>query len=67
MASSSYSFQTMQSDRRSNINAKNGIRTQGGFVVRNGQSIRSLSSSNGPQASPYHHPQPSPKPKAKES
>ena len=68
MASSSYYFQTMQSDRtRSNLNAKNGIRTQAGFVLRNGQPIRSLSSSNGPQASPNHHLPPSPKPKAKES
>ncbi|XWS32839.1 hypothetical protein CRYUN_Cryun22dG0024500 [Craigia yunnanensis] len=68
MASSSYYFQTMQSDRtRSNLNAKSGIRTQAGFIVRNGQPMRSLSNSNGPQASPYHHPQPSPKPKAKES
>ncbi|XP_022750628.1 probable serine/threonine-protein kinase PIX7 isoform X6 [Durio zibethinus] len=68
MASSSYYFQTMQSDRaRSNLNAKNGIRTQAGFVVRNGQPLRSLSSSNGPQASPSQHPHPSPKPKAKES
>ncbi|WRX21756.1 Serine-threonine/tyrosine-protein kinase [Theobroma cacao] len=67
MASSSSYFQTMQSDRRSNLNAKNGIRTQAGFVVRNGQPIRSLSSSNGPQASPFHHPHPSPKPKAKEA
>ncbi|XP_021297510.1 probable serine/threonine-protein kinase PIX7 isoform X1 [Herrania umbratica] len=67
MASSSSYFQTMQSDRRSNLNAKNGIRTQAGFVVRNGQPIRSLSSSNGPQASPFHHPHRSPKPKAKEA
>ncbi|XVE83833.1 hypothetical protein DITRI_Ditri16bG0119400 [Diplodiscus trichospermus] len=67
MASSSYYFQTMQADRaRSNLNAKNGIRTHGGFIVRTGQPMRSLSSSNGPQASPYHHPHPSPKPKAKE-
>ncbi|GLU11154.1 hypothetical protein SLE2022_279180 [Rubroshorea leprosula] len=62
MASSSYYFQTMQGDRtRSNSSSKNGIRTQGGFITRNGQSMRILSSSNGPQASPYRLQQ-SPKP-----
>ncbi|MBA0617180.1 hypothetical protein Godav_026652 [Gossypium davidsonii] len=68
MASSSYYFQTMQSDRSrsSNITAKNGIRVQAGFVTRNGQPMRSLSSLNGPQASPFHQHPPSPKPKAKE-
>ncbi|KAK8711074.1 hypothetical protein V6N13_146376 [Hibiscus sabdariffa] len=68
MASSSYNFQTMQSDRSrsSNLTAKNGIRTQAGFVTRNGPPMRSLSSSNGPHASPCHHLPPSPKPKAKE-
>ncbi|TYG44206.1 hypothetical protein E1A91_D11G078900v1 [Gossypium mustelinum] len=68
MASSSYYFQTMQSDRSrsSNITAKNGIRVQAGFVTRNGQPKRSLSSLNGPQASPFHQHPPSPKPKAKE-
>ncbi|KAF9663640.1 hypothetical protein SADUNF_Sadunf17G0072400 [Salix dunnii] len=44
MASSSYYFQTMQADRnKSNMNAKNGIRTQAGFITRNGQPLRSLS------------------------
>ncbi|XVE68069.1 hypothetical protein DITRI_Ditri09bG0039500 [Diplodiscus trichospermus] len=68
MASSSYYSQTIQSDRfrSSNFNAKNGIRTHGGFVVRNGQPVRSLYTSNDPQASPHHNPHPSPKPKAKE-
>ncbi|KAG8482760.1 hypothetical protein CXB51_024120 [Gossypium anomalum] len=63
MASSSYYFQTMQSNRnRSNVNAKNGTRAQAGFVVRKGQPMRSLSASSNHQA-----PHPSPKPKAKES
>ncbi|XP_039005600.1 probable serine/threonine-protein kinase PIX7 isoform X2 [Hibiscus syriacus] len=68
MASSSYYFQNMQSDRTrsSNLTAKNGIRAQAGFVMRNGQPMRSLSSSNGPHVSPGHHLPPSPKPKAKE-
>ncbi|GLU01958.1 hypothetical protein SLE2022_192330 [Rubroshorea leprosula] len=62
MASSSYYFQSMQVDRtRSNSSSKNGIRTQGGFRTRNGQSMRILSSSNGSQASPYRLQQ-SPKP-----
>ncbi|GAV69807.1 Pkinase domain-containing protein [Cephalotus follicularis] len=62
MASSSYYFQTMQADRaRSNVNTKNGIRTQGGFVSRNGQPTRSFSSLNGPRASPCHPPLQSPK------
>ncbi|KAJ4707509.1 Kinase [Melia azedarach] len=63
MASSSYYFQTMQSDTRSNRNSKNGVRTQGGFMTRNGQPpMRSLSN-----ASPYHqYPQKSPKPNARQ-
>ncbi|GKV08665.1 hypothetical protein SLEP1_g20268 [Rubroshorea leprosula] len=62
VASSSYYFQSMQVDRtRSNSSSKNGIRTQGGFITRNGQSMRILSSSNGSQASPYRLQQ-SPKP-----
>ncbi|XP_013618118.1 PREDICTED: probable receptor-like protein kinase At5g15080 isoform X2 [Brassica oleracea var. oleracea] len=60
-ASSSTSFQTMQPV------AKNGVRTQGGgFVARNGQPLRSLSSLNLPQASPYRNARQSPKPKGKE-
>ncbi|XP_023533675.1 probable serine/threonine-protein kinase PIX7 isoform X2 [Cucurbita pepo subsp. pepo] len=63
MASSSYYFQTMQADRaRSNPNAKSVVRTQSMLVARNGQHIRSLSSPNGPHASPYNYPQQSPKP-----
>ncbi|KAM5581468.1 serine/threonine-protein kinase PBL34-like [Rosa sericea] len=66
MASSSYHFQTMQAARtRSNLNAKNGIRTQAIFVPRNGQPVRSLSSPKGPPASPCY-PQKSPKPNSKE-
>ncbi|XP_024006737.1 probable serine/threonine-protein kinase PIX7 isoform X2 [Eutrema salsugineum] len=60
-ASSSSSFQTMQPV------AKNGIRTQGGgFVARNGPPLRSLSSLNLPQGSPYRYARQSPKPKGKE-
>ncbi|TXG58550.1 hypothetical protein EZV62_016379 [Acer yangbiense] len=67
MASSSYYFQTTQGDNtRSNQNSKNGIRTHGGFIQRNGQPMRSLSNPRGPQDSPYHHPHPSPKPKGKQ-
>ncbi|KAJ6421717.1 hypothetical protein OIU84_028994 [Salix udensis] len=65
MASSSYYFQTMQADRnKSNMNAKNGIRTHAGFVTRNGQPLRSLSDV---RASPYNQPQQSPKPRGKSS
>ncbi|KAH0973318.1 hypothetical protein GBA52_025474 [Prunus armeniaca] len=65
MASSSYHFQTMQAARsRSTSNAKNGIRTQAVFVPRNGHPVRSLSSPNGPPASPYY-PHKSPKPNSK--
>ncbi|KAH8511040.1 hypothetical protein H0E87_008545 [Populus deltoides] len=65
MASSSYYFQSMQADRnKSNMNAKNGTRTQAGFVTRNGQPLRSLSDV---RASPYNQPQQSPKPKGKSS
>lgn len=60
-ASSSSSFQTMQPV------AKNGFRTQGGgFVSKNGPPLRSLSSLNLPQASPYRYARQSPKPKGKE-
>ncbi|KAG2316356.1 hypothetical protein Bca52824_019478 [Brassica carinata] len=61
-ASSSSSFQTMQPV------GKNGVRTQGGgFVSRNGTPLRSLSSLNLPQASPYRYARQSPKPKGKEA
>ncbi|PRQ40855.1 putative protein kinase RLK-Pelle-RLCK-VIIa-2 family [Rosa chinensis] len=66
MASSSYYFQTMQGDRvGSSPNTRNGVRTQGGLLTRNGH--RSLSIPNGSHASPYHHqfPHPSPKPNGK--
>ncbi|OMO90286.1 hypothetical protein CCACVL1_07422 [Corchorus capsularis] len=66
MASSSYYFQTMQAERvGSSPNTRNGIRSQGGALSRNGQ--RSLSIPNGSYASPYHHqfPYQSPKPKGK--
>lgn len=67
MASSSYYFQTMQADNtRSNQNSKSSIRTQGGFITRNGQPLRTLSHPNGPHASPYRHPQRSPKPNGKQ-
>ncbi|KAL9427388.1 hypothetical protein AB3S75_029558 [Citrus x aurantiifolia] len=67
MASSSYYFQTMQADNTWSIrNSKNGIRTQGGFMTRNGQPLRTLSHPNGPHASPYRHPQQSPKPNGKQ-
>lgn len=65
MASSSYYFQTMQADRnKSNMNAKNGIRTNAGFITRNGQPLRSLSDV---RASPYNQPRQSPKPRGKNS
>ncbi|KAJ4839303.1 putative serine/threonine-protein kinase pix7 [Turnera subulata] len=68
MASSSYYFQNMQADRsKSNMNAKNGIRTHGGFVTRNGQPLRSLSSLSDVRASPYNQPLQSPKPNGKKS
>ncbi|KAL6186890.1 hypothetical protein ACLB2K_043009 [Fragaria x ananassa] len=66
MASSSYYFQTMQGDRvGSSPNTRNGVRTQGGLLTRNGH--RSLSIPNGSHASPYHHqfPHPSLKPNGK--
>ncbi|CAN6549107.1 unnamed protein product [Malus baccata var. baccata] len=69
MASSSYYFQTMQGDRvGSSPNTRNGIRPQGGLLMRNGHhQQRSLSIPNGTHASPYHHqyPHPSPKPNVK--
>ncbi|KAH7532605.1 hypothetical protein FEM48_Zijuj04G0039300 [Ziziphus jujuba var. spinosa] len=62
MASSSYYFQSMQAARsRAISNAKNGVRTQATFTSRNGPPARSLSSQNGAQASPYHHPSPTSK------
>ncbi|XP_011003187.1 PREDICTED: probable receptor-like protein kinase At5g15080 isoform X1 [Populus euphratica] len=65
MASSSYYFQTMQADRnKSSMNAKNGIRTNAGFITRNGQALRSLSDV---RASPYNQPRQSPKPRGKNS
>ncbi|CAI0453510.1 unnamed protein product [Linum tenue] len=69
MASSSYFFQTMQAERnKSNLNSKNGVRTQGGFMTRNGQTLRSLSSlSDARAASPYNQPCQSPKPNGKKS
>ncbi|EEF45010.1 serine/threonine-protein kinase PBL34 isoform X1 [Ricinus communis] len=68
MASSSYYFQTMQADRnKSNMHTKNGIRTQAGFVTRNGQPLRSLSSLSDTRASPYNQPYQSPKPNGKKS
>lgn len=68
MASSSYYFQTMNADRiASSPNARNGVRTQGGLISRNGQQHRSLSIPNGSHASPFHHqyPHQSPKPNGK--
>ncbi|KAM7251108.1 hypothetical protein ACFE04_022991 [Oxalis oulophora] len=59
MASSSYYFQTMQSERSSpSPNARSGVR-----FARNGQ--RSLSIPNGSHASPYHYQFPHPSPKTK--
>ncbi|KAF5725350.1 hypothetical protein HS088_TW23G00071 [Tripterygium wilfordii] len=68
MASSSHYFQTMQADRsQMNMNAKSGGKPQGGFITRKGQPVRSLSSLNVPQASPYRHSSQSPRPDVKES
>ncbi|KAG9153417.1 hypothetical protein Leryth_021832 [Lithospermum erythrorhizon] len=54
MASSSSYFQMMQADRvASNPNTRNGIRTNGASLAKNGQ--RSLSIPNGSYASPFHH------------
>ncbi|XP_057949064.1 serine/threonine-protein kinase PBL34-like isoform X2 [Malania oleifera] len=68
MASSSYYFQSVQSDRvGSSPNARNGLRTQAGSLPRNSQ-LRSLSIQNGAHASPYHQqqlPHQSPKPSGK--
>ncbi|KAK4784072.1 hypothetical protein SAY86_018440 [Trapa natans] len=58
MASSSYYFQTMQTDRvGSSPNARNGLRSQGqgGIPLRNGQSNRSLSIPNNSHASPFNN------------
>ncbi|KAF4360863.1 hypothetical protein F8388_020016 [Cannabis sativa] len=68
MASSSYYFQTMNADRvASSPNARNGVRTQGGLMSRNGHQQRSLSIPHGSHASPFHHqyPHQSPKPNGK--
>ncbi|KAL5582385.1 hypothetical protein UlMin_014827 [Ulmus minor] len=63
MASSSYYFQSMQAARSRTVsNVKNGIRTQPGFVPRNGPAGRTLSNRNSAQASPNHYPRQSPKP-----
>ncbi|KAK4764434.1 hypothetical protein SAY87_013872 [Trapa incisa] len=65
MASSSYYFQTMQTDRvGSSPNTWNGLRAQGGLPLRNGQSNRSLSIPNNSHASPFNnqHPMHSPAP-----
>lgn len=68
MASSSYYFQAMQADaNKSSVHNTNGIRTQGGFIKRNGQPLRSLSSLSGSRASPYNQPYQSPKPNGKKS
>lgn len=67
MASSSYYFQTMQADNsRPNRNSKNSIRTQGVFMPRNGQPLRTLSHPNGPHASPFRQLRQSPKPNGKQ-
>ncbi|WCJ20809.1 Protein kinase superfamily protein [Euphorbia peplus] len=66
MASSSYYFQTMQAERnKSNTHTKNGVKTQGGFMTRNGQQLRSLSSLSDTRTSPYNQPYQSPKPNGK--
>ncbi|KVH96132.1 Protein kinase, catalytic domain-containing protein [Cynara cardunculus var. scolymus] len=67
MASSSYYFQTIQSERvGSSPNGRTGVRIQGGSFSRNGQQHpRSLSISNSSRASPYHQ-QNSPKPNEKQ-
>ncbi|KAG8637903.1 serine/threonine-protein kinase PBL34 isoform X2 [Manihot esculenta] len=68
MASSSYYFQAMQADaNKSSVHNTNGIRTQGGFIKRNGQPLRSLSSLSDSRASPYNQPYQSPKPNGKKS
>ncbi|KAF5749021.1 putative Protein kinase APK1B chloroplast precursor [Tripterygium wilfordii] len=68
MASSSRYFQTIQVDRsKMNTNAKGGSKPQGGFITRNGQPVRSLSSLNVPHASPYRQSRQSPRPDVKES
>ncbi|XP_044504416.1 serine/threonine-protein kinase PBL34-like isoform X2 [Mangifera indica] len=66
MASSSSYLQSLPADHNRSIrNSNNGIRTQVGFITRNGQPpMRSLSNPNG-LASPYHHSHPSPKPNGK--
>ncbi|GKA14387.1 probable receptor-like protein kinase [Tanacetum coccineum] len=70
MASSSYYFQTIQSERvGSSPNGRNGVRVQGGSFSRNGsQHPRSLSISNSTRASPFHQQltQNSPKPNEKQ-
>ncbi|KAJ9549113.1 hypothetical protein OSB04_021656 [Centaurea solstitialis] len=56
MASSSYYFQTIQSERvGSSPNGRGGVRIQGGSFSRNGQQHpRSLSIPSSTRASPYH-------------
>lgn len=67
MASSSYYFQTMQSDRVSaSANGKSQLRTQSSFSRNGQQQIRSLSIPNSSHASPYHQfAHNSPKPNSK--
>ncbi|KAJ8774975.1 hypothetical protein K2173_019979 [Erythroxylum novogranatense] len=68
MASSNYYFQSIQMDRsKSKSNAKNSIRTQGAFVARKGQPLRSLSSLSDARGSPYNQFYQSPKPNGKKS
>ncbi|PSS33709.1 Receptor-like protein kinase [Actinidia chinensis var. chinensis] len=65
MACLSSYYQAMQAERTGlNPNARNGIKSQRGVLLKNGQPNRTLSTPNGPHASPYHHNNPhrSPKP-----
>ncbi|CAA2955273.1 probable receptor kinase At5g15080 [Olea europaea subsp. europaea] len=56
MASLSYYFQTVQTERVGlSPNGKNGLRTQGSFSRNGQQHPRSLSIPNGSLASPYHY------------
>ncbi|KAL2546883.1 putative receptor-like protein kinase [Forsythia ovata] len=67
MASSSYYFQTMQTERVGlSTNTKNGLRTRGSFMRNGQQHPRSLSISNGSHVSPHHQSaNNSPKPNSK--
>ncbi|KAK6913200.1 Serine-threonine/tyrosine-protein kinase, catalytic domain [Dillenia turbinata] len=47
MAYSSYNFRTVQTDRSGSHNSRNGLRTRGGFVQRNGTPGRHPSTPNG--------------------